>query len=341
MSPMRIAIVGAGINGLYLAWKLSEKGHKVTVFERKNTIGKEACSGLFSERILNFIPQSKNLIQNQINFALIHFPGKTVRVDFARKFFVMNHAELDRLVADLAESAGAKINMARTFLVDTRSVLDNFDRVIGCDGANSEVRKFLKLPEPKYRLGILGFIACPAVRGPEGPSGHRRERAKPGTGLYLAKRVEWVETWPVKNGFIWKIPRGKEIEYGIIADQNNARKLLDDFCKKNNIRLQNIKSALIPQGFIIPKNNSKVSLCGDAAGLTKPWSGGGVVWGLTAADLLLKNFPDMLKYRQAVKKVFYLKILSSRLLTKAAYFLGFKIPWLLPNKIKIEGDTLL
>lgn len=323
---MRIAIIGAGITGLYLAHNFSKRGDKVEVFERRNTIGKEACSGLFSERILEFIPQSRELIRNEINYALIHFPKKTIRVDFARKFFVMDHAELDRLVADLAHKSGAKINMARTFLVDTRSVLDNFDRVIGCDGANSEVRKFLGLPEPKYRLGILGFVACP-------------ERATCGERS-RAKRVEWVETWPVKNGFVWKIPRGNELEYGIIAEPEEARKLLDDFCKKNNILLQNIKSALIPQGFIIPKNN-KITLVGDSAGLTKPWSGGGVVWGLTAADLLLKNFPDMLRYRQAAKKAFYFKILSSRFLTKAAYFLGFKFPWLLPKKIRIEGDKLL
>ena len=56
---MKVAIVGAGINGLYLAWKLSGMGHEVSVFEKRNKIGKEVCSGLFSERILDFFPQSE------------------------------------------------------------------------------------------------------------------------------------------------------------------------------------------------------------------------------------------------------------------------------------------
>jgi len=38
---MKVAIVGAGICGLYLAWKLSEKGYSVTVFEKKEKIGKK------------------------------------------------------------------------------------------------------------------------------------------------------------------------------------------------------------------------------------------------------------------------------------------------------------
>lgn len=340
---MRTAIIGAGINGLYLAWKLSGGGHEVTVFEKKDKIGKEACSGLFSERILKFIPQSEKLIQNKINFTLMHFPRKTIKVDFAKKFFVMSHADLDRLVADLAQNSGAKIVLecdmayslrspysslrpstrlgARTRHTLTPSFISrialssDFDRVIGCDGANSEVRKFLKLPQPEYRLGILGFIP-------------------------VTDNSNWVEVWPVRNGFLWKIPRGQTIEYGIIANSSEAKKLLDDFCQKNNLQLQNIKSALIPQGFIIPKNN-KITLCGDSAGLTKPWSGGGVIWGLQAADLLLKNFPNMLKYRQSAKKAFYFKIFSSRFIVKAVYFMGLKFSWLLPNRIKIEGDKLL
>ena len=60
---MKVAIIGAGICGLYLALKLSESGSEVTVFEKKEKIGKEVCSGLVSERILDFIPESQKLIQ--------------------------------------------------------------------------------------------------------------------------------------------------------------------------------------------------------------------------------------------------------------------------------------
>jgi len=91
---MKIAIIGAGICGLYLARKLSEKGSEVTVFEKKEKIGKGACSGLFSERILEFIPESEKLIQNQIESVLIHFPKRTLKVKFSRKFLIpFSHPE--------------------------------------------------------------------------------------------------------------------------------------------------------------------------------------------------------------------------------------------------------
>ena len=109
IKDLKVAIIGAGINGLYLAWKLAKKKCNVTVFEKKDKIGKRACSGLFSERILEFIPQSKKLIQNRIESVLIHFPKRTLKVNFSRKFLVMSHFKLDELTAELAEKAGAKI----------------------------------------------------------------------------------------------------------------------------------------------------------------------------------------------------------------------------------------
>jgi len=340
---MKIAIVGAGICGLYLGWKLAERGNQVTIFEKKEKIGKEVCSGLFSERILDFIPESQKSIQNQIDFVLIHFPRKTLKIKFfnpvgnrrfsfgARKFLVMNRFKLDNLVAELAENSGAKIilnhNVSKS---DFDTIQEGFERIIGCDGPNSIIRKSLGLPNPTYRLAIQGFL--------------KKE-----------DHSDFVETWPTKSGFIWKIPRGKEveedksssppfanarvIEYGIISDPKGAKLLFDNFLEKNNLSLEKINSAIVPRDLIIP-SNQKITLCGDAAGLTKPWSGGGVVWSLIAANLLLKNFPDFLKYKKAVKKFFLPKIIFSKIAIKTVYFLGFKIPWLFPRNIKIESDFL-
>jgi flavin-dependent dehydrogenase len=313
---MKVAIIGAGICGLYLAWKLSENGQEVIIFEKKAEIGKEVCSGLVSERILEFVPESKKLIQNKIDYCLIHFPKKTLKIEFARNFLVMSHFELDHLVAKLAEKSGAKIllnyNVTLPFLV---TLTKAFNMVIGCDGPNSEVRQFLELKNPQFYLGIRGFIE-------------------------KSDKSNFVETWPTSSGFIWKIPRGRKIEYGIIEKSREAKKLLDNFLKRKNIRLESLNSALIPQGLIIPKNQ-KITLCGDAMGLTKPWSGGGVVWGLTAADIFLKNFPYFSRYQKEIKKFFLPKIILSKMAKKLVYFFGFNFPWIFPKEVKIEGDFLI
>ena len=311
MENKRIAIIGGGINGLFLAWKLAQKGNDVTVFEKKLGIGsKIVCSGLFSQRILEYIPQSRALIKNRIKSAVLHFPKKTITINFSKDFFVIDHSSLDKLVADLALKEGARITLDQSI----NTIPSGFDRVIGCDGVNSSARKFLGLPDPCFRLGLQVFS--------------RKESL-----------ADFVETWPTKKGFIWKIPQGDKVEYGIIDDPGSARKTLEDFLGKNNIKTDGLEAKLIPQGLIIPVNE-KMTLCGDAAGLTKPWSGGGVVWGLRAAEILVESYPDFLAYRRKVRRFFLPKIFMSKLTTKIGYFIGFKLPWLLPGRIKIESDFI-
>jgi digeranylgeranylglycerophospholipid reductase len=233
-------------------------------------------------------------------------------VVFSKQFLVMSHFKMDRLVAALAREAGAKIVLN----YNVSSMPEGYDRLIGCDGVDSFVRKNLGLPEPNCRLGILGFTET------------------------RVSDISSVETWPCRNGFIWKIPRGAGTEYGIIADLIEARQIFSQFLEKNKIVLEGVKAKKVPQGFIMPKNYS-IALCGDALGLTKPWSGGGVVWGLTAAQILLKTFPDFIKYRKAMKRFFLPKIIFSRAAVKLVYFLGFRTPWLLPGKTKMESDFLI
>ncbi len=311
---MKVCIIGAGINGLYLGKKLSEIGCRVVIFEKNQKAGNKVCSGLFSERIFDFLPETKKMVENIIEKVFIHFPKKTIELQFSKKFYVINHSAIDEKEAKIVKKLGVKINFGKKIY----DIPSGFDKVIGCDGASSIIRKQIGLPPLSFRLGILGFLP-------------KKDNSN------------YVETWPCEEGFIWKVPRGDKIEYGIISSHNRAVPIFNNFLKKRKISLSSLGSRIIPiprvGSFLPPSNN--VTICGDALGLTKPWSGGGVVWGLVAANFLLESFPDFLKYRSRVKKFFIPRIVFSKIAVKMVYKIGFSIPHILPNKTKIESDFLL
>lgn len=313
---MKVAIIGAGICGNYLAKNLADKKNEITVFERKKTVGKDCCSGLFSRRIFDFIPESEPLAVNQINRCVINFPKKSIELNFKQPFFVIEHAQLDLLMAALATQSGANIQVNEAINNPRmEEIIQQYDRIIGCDGALSITRQYLGMKNPNYMLGIQGFE-------------QKNDKS------------DFVETWATKNGFLWKIPRGNDIEWGIMEKPEIARKLFDEFIRQKNIKLDWLKSAIIPQGLILPKND-KTTLCGDASGLTKPWSGGGVVWNLTQASILLKNFPNFLQYRKEAKRFFSLRILLGKLAKTGAYVAGFKLPWIVPGNFTLDSDYLI
>jgi len=318
-SKIKVAIVGAGTIGLYLAWKLSQAGHKVIVFEKNSKILAKPCSGLISERLKNYLSLDNSLIEARIKSCLIHFPKKTTTLNLKPIHYLINSQKLNEKLARLAESSGAEILF--NHLVD--EIPQGFDKVIGSDGALSKIRKKLGLPQPSFRLGLQIFI-------PQQPA---------------AEELEQVEVWPIQNGFFWRIPRTNGTEYGLIDSPetalSNFKKLLFhyrsyDLGKLGKV-LEERKTALIPSSLVLPKNKN-ITLSGDAAGLTKPWSGGGVIWGLRAAEILIKNFPDFEKYHQEIKKFFGPKILKGKFSTHLTYFLGNHFPYVLPSKISRDND---
>ena len=306
----RIAIIGAGVVGLYLAWKLSKDGHKVTVFEKNKQIEKKVCSGLISERLLNFIPSDKISVEHKIDDCLIHFPSKTITLKLSPAHLILDRRKLGVLLLKIAQNSGAKV----LFGQQMNKIPLGFDKVIGCDGALSETRKLLRLPCPAFRLGLQFFYP---------QEDHSQQ----------------VDTWPINFGFCWKIPRGQDIEYGAIGRPELVNKEFAAFLFRQNISAfeDKIEAALIPQGLVVP-DTKNVTLCGDAVGLTKPWSGGGVIWGLTAADILLENFPDFEKYHQKVKAFFWPKLYKGKILVPLTYFLGNNFPFILPTKVSRDND---
>ncbi len=319
---MRVGIIGCGINGAYLGWKLARK-HEVTIFEKKSYIGKEVCSGLFSDRLWNFIPKNENLILNFINEIIIHFPKKDIVLKCSPKFNLMSHKLLDQYVSSLAEKDDVKVllnsNVKKVFQVDNnkpqisvdKKVLE-FDYLIGSDGFNSVVRKSLNIKDPKFYLGIYTYID---------------KKSDSNT----------AEVWPTRDGFAWLIPRGVNSEYGVVEKIDKAMFEFKNFCKSKRVPIKNIHSYVIPSG-IVRVSKGRIALTGDAAGINKPFSFGGVIWGLTADSILLKTFPNFQKYENNLLRFFEPKIYFSKLTEKLARFIGFNIPTLLPSEIDFDSD---
>jgi len=319
---MRVGIVGCGINGAYLAWKLA-KGNEVEVFERSNAIGEKPCSELISERIWSFVPKKNELIRNNIEELIIHFSKKDIKLKFYPKMLVVDRKQLGSYIVELAKQNGAKFNLnsevKKVFYIKNKKPqlsvsgrVYEFDYLIGCDGYNSIVRRSLGIKDP---LSILGIY----------------------TRIKKKTKSNKIDVYPLKNGISWIIPRKDEVEYGVYEKVGTAKNEFNNFCKRMKIKPKEIYSQLIPSR-LTKMHKGRVALCGDAVGLTKPWSYGGIIWGLIADNILIRTFPNFAKYEEKVREYFEPKIFYSKIALFATKNLGSKLFFLAPKEIWFDGD---
>ncbi|OGI12539.1 hypothetical protein A3K64_01380 [Candidatus Micrarchaeota archaeon RBG_16_36_9] len=323
MSPVRVGVIGCSINGSYLAWKLS-KNYDVTIFEKNKIIGEKPCSGLVSERIWDFVPRNDRLIENKIDEAIVHFIKKDIKLKFHPRMLALNRKALDKYVSNLSIKNGAKIllgnEVKKVYIIKNKKPqvladkLYEFDYLIGCDGFNSILRKALGIKNPKFKLGIY-------------------------TNVTRKNKANKVDVYPSKNGFGWIIPRGSHIEYGFLEEIDKAKDNFSRFCKSKRIKPQKIYSHIIPEG-LVKAGEGRVALCGDSIGLTKPISGGGIIWGLTACNILVRDFPNFKRYNEDIKKFFEPKLFFSRIGNRTSRFLGYNLGSVLPKEIWFDGDFL-
>jgi len=307
---LKVCVIGGGVIGLYLSWKLSNLGHEVFVYDRKKEedIGFKSCSTLVSERIKDFIPNIDDCLENVISSCEIDFPKKTIKLNFCPKHLVLNRDKLIKILLELNKKNNVKLFLGQ----ELKEIPQGFDKIIGCDGAGSFVRKSLGLLDPEMRIGIQVF-----------------EQKKDNS--------QTTKTYAMPSGFTWEIPRGCFVEYGALGESNKAKQALDELLDKKGIKDRKYISALVPQGLIIP-DNLKITLCGDAMGLTKPWSGGGLIWGLYAANILINAFPDFKEYKKQTKRFFGFKIIKGKIANKLVNFFGFNFPYIIPREMKYDND---
>lgn len=304
-------VVGLGPAGSRFARRAAEAGYDVLGFERGRIGEPLACSGHVSRDIWEYTgPDARDeLFQHEIYGARFHpsrptpetadtptsstaeptTPDERARTAGAtanggHPFYkptpvsnVIDRVGLDRHLATLARSAGADLREQHTVtevaehddsVTVTVSGPDGTEThealmVAGCDGPQSKVRSAVGLDEPDELLhGVLGFDDRPDD----------------------AKFVD-VHLSPPRF-FAWRIPRGEAgVEFGLAtppSDDVSAR--FESFCADYGVSIDRRCSGVIPVGPPESVTTRRVFLIGDAAAQTKPFTGGGILYGMRSAD---------------------------------------------------------
>ena len=275
-------VVGVGPAGARLARRAAEAGYDVLALE-KGTVGTPlACSGHVSTDVWDYVPDATDaLLQNRVygaNFRL-GGPGSDA-YPFYKSTEVSNvvdRVELDRTLADAAADAGADVREGHavvgvderadgvtvTARADGEALTFETRLVAGCDGPVSKVRREVDLPDPAETLhGVLAFDE------------------QPDDGDFVDVHLT------VPRFFAWRIPRGPAgVEYGLAAPPGTDvterfERLTDAYGAETTHRC----SGAIPIGPPETVTSHRAFLVGDAAAQTKPFTGGGILYGMTAAD---------------------------------------------------------
>jgi geranylgeranyl reductase family protein len=281
-------VVGAGPAGSRFARTAAERGRSVLVLEQ-GEVGKPlACSGHVSLDLWEFVPERYHdeLFQNAIHGARFHLGGPGSReYPFYTDDPISNAVDrvrLDEVLAEVAGEAGADVRDHHT----VTSVEERHDRavveakgpdgverfetrmVVGADGPRSRVRSEVGLPEPEEFLhGVLGFD-------------------------FQADHQEFVDVHlTVPRFFAWRIPRGDAgVEYGLaVAPGDDAPGRFEELCDGYGVEMDERCSGLIPIGPPDRVTGDRTLLVGDAAAQTKPFTGGGILYGMRAADVAARE----------------------------------------------------
>lgn len=260
-------IAGAGPVGLHTAGLL-ERGHKVLVLEEHGKIGRpNHCSGLVSRNLGGLVRIKREWVENEVRGAILHSPsGREIRLEKkGTAAYVINRERFDRDIGRGVRSRVAFNTRLLDFSVGrdgvrvrtSRGVLES-KMLIGCDGANSLTARKIGSGPREVLSGLIALV---------------KER----------DYGDFVEIWfdkKLSDGFLWRIPRGRAVEYGGLGSGLKFRVLEKFF----GLEVYERRAGAIPIG---PGKSysERVLLIGDAAGQTKPWSGGGVIYGLTCSGI--------------------------------------------------------
>lgn len=302
-----VVVVGAGPTGSTAARICAKSGLSTLLLEEQAHIGYPVqCAGLLSNHAFEECEVSSTSVMNTVSGADIRAGNAHCSFDAGKTMaYVVDRGILDREMAMNSADAGAEIqlktiakNISRTQHTITVSGLNgkediSYSMLIAADGPRSVISRALGIPgAPVYLSGLQCDVNMEVIR-------------------------EQVHIFPNASPdfFAWIIPLDSDHARVGLCGVKDVRSRFFSFIHPYQDRCTHFVSGTIPLGLKSRTYDERILICGDAAAMAKPTSGGGVYTGCRsarhAADVAIKTIeqdnytiPMMARYEKAWKKDF-------------------------------------
>lgn len=281
-----VLVVGAGPGGLYAAERLAAGGHRVVVCEEHETVGEPVhCTGIIAADSFDELDLPREPILNPLHTVRFVSPsGLPVSYTTARaEAVVIDRAQFDRALADRALASGARIWTGT--------------RVTGLTADDEGVRAMAGERRVRARLAILACGASYGMQrrsllGVPGQYLHTAQREMPAVRLNDVEMHFGREVAP--GGFAWAVPvvrpDGPYVRVGVMASHNaiaHFRRMVDRIAASWGVEADGARPRLkiLPLAAIPRTYATRLLAVGDAAGLVKPTTGGGIYYSVLSAAI--------------------------------------------------------
>jgi geranylgeranyl reductase family protein len=289
-----IAVIGGGPGGLFAAERLSSRGFRVQLFEEHPFVGAPVhCTGVLAHDAFSQFSLPADACLNEVRTARFVSPsGLSVsHTTPTVEAVVIDRTAFDRMLASRARSAGVVIEQGRRatdITTDAAGVTVAFDAgapararavVLAC-GARYAMQRRLGLGVPRAHLqSAQAELPCASPRDVE---------------VHFGSGV-------APGGFAWAVPVRREsgwtVRVGVMATRDAPmffREMVGRVAPRWGMTIDALadpRRRLLPLAPIDRTYADRLLVVGDAAGLVKATTGGGIYYslmsGAIAADVLL------------------------------------------------------
>jgi flavin-dependent dehydrogenase len=306
MTPKRIAIIGGGPAGAFVAAELARAGRDVLLFDEK-LAWEKPCGGGLTDKALARWPflRDTQVERNWISDCELIAPsGRTVAFHLDRPIAIFSRLALNGLLLERARDAGARVLRERITRIDgsagdwrlqSSSGAYSADFVVLTAGARSPFRgQFSQAIGPENFMVAVGFYI-------------------PGT-----RPVAQVKFVKGLHGYLWIFPRSDHFSAGICGRMKGKstaelRLLLEESLPEFGLGLDGARfyAHILPSFTVKTLQSAAFSgagwaMAGDAAGFVDAITGEGLYYALRSAELLsqalLAGVPE--RYPVLVKQDF-------------------------------------